>query len=165
MERIIMRKGRNNILNVLFSTSVLLATPLYVHAGDKYGGREAVEIDIREWNLTLSKEKVKAGNVGFAVKNKGKETHEIAIIKLKNDAIVHVGRLPVDKHGAIDEGTMDFGEIVGEMEDIKSGADAKQLIKLDPGRYAVICNVVEQEADGSIEAHYSMGMHALLEVE
>lgn len=158
-----MNKGKSTALNVLFTTSVLLATPLY--AGDKFGGREGVEVDIREWNLTLSKEAVKAGNVGFAVKNKGKETHELAIIKLNNDAMMPTGRLPVNKHGSIDEDTMNFGEIVGEMEDIKPGDSPKQLFKLEPGRYAVICNMLEQEPDGTMEAHYSMGMHALLIVE
>ena len=160
-----MRKGRINLVRVLLNTPILLVTPFCVFAADKYGGREAVEIDIREWNLTLSKEKVRSGNVGFAVKNKGKETHELAIIKLNNDVMIPAGRLPVDKHGAIDEATMNFGEIVGEIENIKSGSDAKQLFKLEPGRYAVICNMLEQEPDGSMEAHYSMGMHAVLEVE
>ena len=152
-----------NFLHVLFANSFLFVIP--AEAGDKYGGREAVEIDISEWNLTLSKEKVRAGHVGFAVKNKGKETHELAIIKLNNDAIVHTGKLPVNQHGAIDEDAMTFGQIVGEMEDIKSGDSPKQLFKLEPGRYAVICNMLEKEPDGSLEAHYAMGMHALLEVE
>ena len=79
-----MKMSKTNLLNVLVTTTVLLVTPVY--AGDKYGGREAVEIDIKEWSLTLSKEKVKAGNVGFAVRNRGEETHELAIIKLNNDA-------------------------------------------------------------------------------
>jgi len=156
---------KNNLIryfNVLFYIPALLVTD--VIAGDKYGGREAVEVDIREWNLTLSKEKVRAGAVGFAVKNRGKETHELAIIKL-NNSMVATGRLPVDKHGAIDEGTMNFGKLVGEMEDLKSGDKKKQLFNLEPGRYAVICNMLEKEPDGSMEAHYSMGMHALLEVE
>ena len=157
-----MRASITSTFYFLFGASLLLAEAAY--AEKKYGGREAVEIDIREWNLTLSKEKVRAGHVGFAVKNRGKETHELAIIKLNNNMMA-TGRLPVDKHGAIDEGTMNFGQIVGEIENLKSGDKAKQLFKLEPGRYAVICNMLEKEEDGSMEAHYSMGMHALLEVE
>lgn len=146
-------------------TPILFFSAAEVSAGEKkYGGREAVEIDIREWNLTLSKEKVKAGHVGFAVRNRGNETHELAVIKL-NNGMMYTGRLPVNKHGSIDEDNMNFGKIVGEIEDIKSGSKAKQLFSLEPGRYAVICNMLEKEPDGSLEAHYSMGMHALLEVE
>lgn len=122
-----------------------------------------VEVELREWNVTLSEETVTAGEVEFSVKNKGKETHEVAIIKLNtNDA---VGRLPVDKNGAIDEAAMTWGKLVGEIEDVESGKKGKTSIFLKPGRYAVICNVVEKEPDGSIEAHYSMGMSALLKVE
>lgn len=160
-----MRIKINKLLNVLFCMPVLLLGAAEVMAGDKkYGGRQAVEIDIREWNLTLSAEKIKAGNVGFAVHNRGKETHELAVIKL-NNGMMYTGQLPTTKNGSIDEDNMTFGKIVGEIEDIKSGQKAKQLFSLEPGRYAVICNMLEKEPDGSLEAHYAMGMHALLEVE
>jgi len=160
-----MRKKLTILLNVLFCVPALFVDVAEVYAGDKkYGGREAVEIDIREWNLTLNREKVKAGSIGFAVRNRGNETHELAIIKL-NNGMMYTGRLPVNKHGAIDEDRMDFGKIVGEIENLKSGDKAKELFNLEPGRYAVICNMLEKEPDGSMEAHYSMGMHALLEVE
>jgi hypothetical protein len=158
-----MKKVVRNCLNVLFCAPALLLTSAFA-GDDKFGGREGVEVDIREWNLTLSKERVKAGNVGFAVKNKGGETHELVLIKL-NSGMMATGRLPVNKHGSIDEDRMDFGKIVGEIEDLKTGDKKKQLFNLEPGRYAVICNMLEKEPDGSMEAHYSMGMHALLIAE
>jgi len=160
-----MRKKLTILLNVLFCVPALFIDMPEASAGDKkYGGREAVEVDIREWNLTLSTEKVKAGSVGFAVRNRGAETHELAIIKL-NNGMMYTGQLPVNKHGAIDEDRMEFGKIVGEIEDLKSGDNKKDLFTLEPGRYAVICNMLEKEDDGHLEAHYSMGMHALLIVE
>ena len=150
---------------LLLLTAGTISTPVFAGDKDKFGGREGVEVDIREWNLTLSKSKVRSGHVGFAVKNRGDETHELAIIKLNNNMITATGRLPVNQHGSIDEDKMDFGQIVGELENIESGKKVKQLFKLEPGKYAVICNMLEKEPDGSMEAHYSMGMHALLEVE
>jgi len=158
-----MKKVVRKSLSILFCLPVVISATALA-GDDKFGGREGVEVDIREWNLTLSKEKVRAGNVGFSVKNKGGETHELAVIKL-NNGMMATGRLPVNGHGSIDEDRMDFGKIVGEIEDIKSGDKKKELFKLEPGRYAVICNMLEKEADGSMEAHYSMGMHALLIVE
>ena len=146
---------KRKALHLVFGSLVVTAAPLLsgvANASDK--GRESIDVDIREWNLTLSKEKVRAGNVGFAVKNKGKETHELAIIKLNNNMMTATGRFPVDKHGHIDEDRMDFGQIVGEIEEIKSGDNPKQLFKLEPGRYAIICNMLEQEPDGSMEAHF-----------
>ena len=51
-----MRKYKTNLLQVLCATLVLFDAPIYAGDKDKYGGREAVEIDISEWSLTLSKE-------------------------------------------------------------------------------------------------------------
>lgn len=121
------------------------------------------EIELREWNLTTSTESIPAGEVDITVKNKGKETHELVFIKLNTD--VATGRLPVDKDGGIDENKMNFGTLVHEIEGLEPGKKVKDTVNLKPGRYAVICNMIEEEDDGSIEAHYSMGMHAVLNVE
>lgn len=125
--------------------------------------KNKLEIELREWNVTLSSETVQAGELDVTVRNKGKETHELVFVKLNTD--LATGRLPVDKDGAIDEERMTFGTLVDEIEGIEAGKKAKSTVKLKPGRYAVICNVIEEEDDGSIEAHYSMGMHAVLNVE
>lgn len=125
--------------------------------------KNKLQIELREWNVTLSSETVEAGELNVSVRNKGKETHELVFVKLNTD--LATGRLPVDKDGAIDEERMTFGTLVDEIEGIEAGKKAKATVRLKPGRYAVICNVIEEEDDGSIEAHYSMGMHAVLNVE
>jgi len=125
--------------------------------------KNKLQVELREWNVTLSSDTVEAGELDVSVRNKGKETHELVFVKLNTD--LATGRLPVDKDGAIDEERMTFGTLVDEIEDIEPGKKTKATIRLKPGRYAVICNVVEDEEDGSIEAHYSMGMHAVLNVE
>ncbi len=125
--------------------------------------KSKLDIEIREWNITVGAEAIPAGEVDVSVKNKGKEVHEIVIMKLSsNDP---VGRLPVDKDGAIDEKTMTFGKIIDEFEGMDPGKKDKKTLNLKPGRYAIICNMVEQEKDGTIEAHYSKGMAAELKVE
>ena len=137
---------------------VLLATTAFASG-------ESIDINVGEWSLKLNKAKIKAGTIHFDVKNSGKETHELAIIRLNNGVMTDVGKLPVNKHGAVDEDSMTFGKVIGEIEDISSGNKASKHFKLEKGRYAVICNISEKEPDGSIEAHYAMGMSALLEVE
>lgn len=125
---------------------------------------DSLKIDLREWNVTLSADAVAAGEVKVQVTNKGKETHELAFIRLKKELVS--GRLPVEGTGGINEDTMaPWGEIVGEIEDIAPKDKKKEVFTLKPGRYAVVCNVIEKEEDGSTEAHYSMGMHAVLNVE
>lgn len=130
-----------------------------------FASDSAVDIDLSEWKLTMNKNKVKAGSISFDVSNTGKEVHELAIIKLNNIMISDAGLLPVNNHGAIDEDGMKFGKVVGEIEDIGAGSKASKHFKLESGRYAIICNITETEPDGSIEAHFAMGMRAILEVQ
>lgn len=143
----------------IVATALLISGPV---AFAKKGG-EKLEIELREWNVTTSAETIPAGEIEVKVKNKGKETHELVFLKLNTD--LATGRLPVDKDGAIDEEKMSFGTLVYEIEGLESGKSAKETITLKPGRYAIICNVLEQEPSGEMEAHYSMGMHTVLNVE
>lgn len=148
-----------------FNGSVLAGITLALALGAPIAEakKNKLQIELREWNVTLNSDTVEAGELDVSVRNKGKETHELVFVKLNTD--LATGRLPVDKDGAIDEERMTFGTLVDEIEGIEPGKKAKATVRLKPGRYAVICNVVEDEEDGSIEAHYSMGMHAVLTVE
>lgn len=152
-----MKNIRTILATAIVATAIAAAAPAWAAKKSK------LDIEIREWNLTLSEEKIPAGEIEVTVKNKGKEVHEIVFIKLNTtDA---VSRLPVGKNGEIDEKTMTWGKLIDEVEGMESGKKEKITLNLKPGRYAVICNVVETEPDGSIEAHYSMGMSAQLTVE
>lgn len=139
------------------------AVALVLNAPIAEAKKTKFDIELREWNITTSDEAIAAGEVDVTVKNKGKDIHELVFIKLNTD--VATGRLPVDKDGGIDENKMNFGTLVHEIEGIEPGKKVKETITLKPGRYAVICNVVEEEDNGDIEAHYSMGMHIVLNVE
>lgn len=124
---------------------------------------EVLNITLKEWKVLLDKTEVAAGDLAVAVNNQGEELHELVIIRL-TDSNTSVGNLPVNQHGAIDESKMDFGTLVGEIEDLQSGKVHTSRFSLQPGNYAIVCNMLEKEPDGSMEAHYSMGMHALLYV-
>lgn len=151
-----MKMVKSALVLTLLSAAVAVSFPTHAK-------KNKIGIELREWNVTVSEEFISAGEIEFSVKNKGKEEHELVIIKLNTDAAT--GRLPVDKDGGINEDTMNFGVMVGEIEGLKPGKRAKESFTLKPGRYAIVCNMIEEEDDGSIEAHYSMGMHAVLNVE
>ena len=143
----------------------ILSSPAYSLDLFKKKGKTSLNIDIREWNLTLDKEKIEAGPVKVIAINEGKEEHELVLIKFKDGMTMATGRIPVGRHGEIEEDGMSFGHIVGEIEDLEPGDKKKASFDLEPGRYAIVCNMLEREPDGTMEAHYSMGMHALLVVE
>ena len=143
--------------------TAFIATALAAVAPAWAGKKSKVDVEIREWNVTSSEEKVPAGDIEVTIRNKGKEVHELVLMQLNtNDPVL---RLPVDKNGAIDEKTMTFAKIVDETEGMEPGKHVKKALNLKPGRYAFVCNMVETEKDGSIEAHYSKGMAAQLVVE
>lgn len=149
---------RKSVILPLIAAALLVSSPL---ALAKKGGK--LDIEVKEWNVSVSEEFIAAGDIDVKVKNTGKETHELVFIKLDTD--LATGRLPVDRDGGIDEKKMNFGTIVQEFEGLEPGKKVKETVNLKPGRYAILCNMVEQEDDGSMEAHYSMGMHTVLNVE
>ena len=152
-----MKHVRTIIATALIATAVASAGTALAAQKSK------LDVEIREWNVTASEEKVPAGDVEVTIRNKGKEVHEMVLMQLNTtDPVL---RLPVDKNGAIDEKTMTFAKIVDETEGMDPGKHIKKTLNLKPGRYAFVCNMVETEKDGSVEAHYSKGMATQLLVE
>lgn len=152
-----MKHLRTIIATAFIATAVASAAPAWAAKKSK------LDVEIREWNVTSSVEKIPAGDIEVTIRNKGKEVHEMVLMMLNtNDPVLH---LPVDKNGAIDEKTMTFAKIVDETEGMEPGKHVKKTVNLKPGRYAFVCNMVETEKDGSIESHYSKGMATQLIVE
>ena len=78
--------------------------------------------------------------------------HEFVVIKTDLSFI----DLPVDATGKVDE-TQGGMEVMGEIEDVAVGATQELALALEPGAYALICNIYSEEEQ---EAHYQEGMRA-----
>jgi uncharacterized cupredoxin-like copper-binding protein len=113
-----------------------------------------VEVTLQEFSVAAVPSSVGAGSVTFDVTNTGPEdVHEFVIIKTDLDYTA----LPTDEDGAVDEEGEGI-EVVDEIEDIPVGDTQSVTADLDAGSYALICNILQTEPDGSLEAHYSEGM-------
>ena len=112
-----------------------------------------VVINLDEWTVTGAEgaaiPSVPAGEVTFEVHNDGEIPHELVIIKTETDPAT----FPVSG-GKVDEDAV--GELIGEVEDFPGGETETGTFGLQPGAYALICNVA---------AHYEQGMYAQLVVE
>lgn len=100
--------------------------------------------------LTLEPASVKAGPAVFHVHNDAMtENHEMIVVKLaKPDA-----NIPLDsKKHRIDEKKL---KSLGEVSDLKPGADGMLKVNLKAGTYLVFCN---------IKGHYEAGMQNKLTV-
>ena len=123
------------------ATSAFAATTVKVTESGEGGGPMTLSID---------KSTVKAGEVVFTVHNDAMtENHEMVLVKLKTaDQQVSV----VQSKHRVDEKQL---KSLGEVSDLKPGANGTLKAKLVPGSYLLLCN---------IKGHYEAGMHAALTV-
>lgn len=123
------------------------------------GAGATLDVALGEWHVQPAQESVAAGAVTFEAANDGPEDpHELVVLRTD----LAVDALPVDANGAVVEGAEGVEEI-GEIEGIAVGQSLSATFDLAPGRYLLICNLVEEE-DGAMEAHFAEGMVSELTV-
>lgn len=126
---------------ICLSAPAFAATTIKVIEGGEGGG---------PMTLSLDQPTVKAGDVVFAVHNDAvSEAHEMVLVRLKaaNEEVSVIAA----KH-RVDEKAL---KSLGEVSDLKPGADGTLKAKLKAGTYLLLCN---------IKGHYEAGMHAKLTV-
>lgn len=119
-----------------------------------------VKVTLQEFAVIPDVTSVPAGTVTFIATNTGPDdVHELVVIK----SDLAIGDLPVDADGMVTEGA-DGVALIGEVEDIPINATKEVALELEPGKYVLICNILQTEPDGSLEAHYKVGMRTAFEV-
>jgi hypothetical protein len=113
-----------------------------------------VTVALSEWKVSPTSSQVAAGIVSFVAENTGKEEHELVLVKADS-----ADALPRDADGAMDEAKLPEGALVGEIEPMAAGQLCQGNFPLEAGRYVLLCNVVDKEADGVVESHFAEGMH------
>ncbi|MFL5688101.1 MAG: hypothetical protein ACJ77I_03850 [Chloroflexota bacterium] len=123
-------------------------------------GTTSVSVALQEFAIVPSVANVPAGTVKFVAKNSGPDdVHEMVVLRTDLDPAA----LPVDKDGKADE-EGDGITSIGETGDVAVGETKEASFDLAPGKYVLICNIVQTEPDGSIEAHYKVGMRTAFTV-
>jgi uncharacterized cupredoxin-like copper-binding protein len=127
--------------------------------GDEGAGGTEVDVVLSEFIIEPSEDTVDAGEVTFNLDNQGGETHEFVVVDAAS-----VDDLPLDEDEAFDESTYGEDNVLGEVEDVESGATAELTVDMAAGDYLLLCNIVEDE-DGESESHFAEGMHTEFTVE
>jgi uncharacterized cupredoxin-like copper-binding protein len=143
-------------VRLLFPLAVLFAA-LAVACGDEGEGGD-VHVTLSEWSVTLDKESVTEGPIDFDLANDGEREHEFVIIQTD----IPAGDLPTNEDGSVDEDAAGV-DVEQEVEDLEDGEETSRTYSLDPGHYALICNIVE-DIDGEETSHYDQGMFTDLEL-
>jgi len=125
------------------------------------GGATTVAVALQEFAVSADPATVPAGSVTFDVTNDGPDdVHEFVVIKTD----LAPTDLPTDKDGAVLEDGEGM-EVVDEIEDIPVGETPTLTVDLETGAYVLICNILQEEPDGTLEAHYAEGMRTGFTVE
>jgi len=111
-----------------------------------------VRVGLKDFAVTVSTASVPSGDTTFSISNEGPSIHEVEVFKVPEG--VDVAALLVSAGVADTDGP--GLTLVDEVEDIAPSTTGTLKVKLDPGRYALICN---------LPAHYEQGMFATLDVK
>jgi len=120
-----------------------------------------VDVTLQEWAILPAQSTVNAGPVTFKVSNTGPDDpHELVIVKTDLGAAA----LPANEFGKVDEEGAGV-EVIGEVEEFDPGAAETATFDLKAGTYVLICNILQDEPDGTKESHYKMGMYTAFTVK
>ncbi|MDA8202273.1 MAG: cupredoxin domain-containing protein [Chloroflexi bacterium] len=111
-----------------------------------------IQVTLKDFAIESSTTTVSAGQIRLAISNQGPSIHEIEVFSLPTG--VEPAALPV-KDNVADTDSVGLTAL-DEVEDIAPQTAATLTVSLQPGRYALICN---------LPAHYGQGMYALLTVQ
>jgi hypothetical protein len=127
--------------------------------GDAATADTTVEVELLDRDILLGSAQVEAGTVTLEISNNGTELHELVVVRANDPA-----ELPLADDGRVDIGKLPRGAFVGEVEPWSPDLVCTGTFELKAGRYALFCNILETEADGTRDNHYVNGMRAALRV-
>jgi len=114
---------------------------------------KVVDVTVVEFSVSVDVPDAPAGLVLFRVHNVGEEEHEFIVVKTD----LSIPEMPLNADGSLNEEGEGI-EVVHEVEDIAPGSTRGVLVRLESGHHVLLCNRVEVEEDGEVEAHFSEGM-------
>ncbi|MDX1658228.1 MAG: hypothetical protein R3343_05360 [Nitriliruptorales bacterium] len=134
---------------------VLASLAIAVFGLTSCGGGNGLDVTLVEWSVQPASGSVASGELTFSAQNNGSVNHELVIIRTDSAA-----DLPTTEDGRVDEAALG-DDLIARTSALPSGESGSVSAQLEPGNYALICNLVEP--DGS--AHYDNGMFTDLTVE
>ncbi len=125
-----------------------------------------VGVALGEWSLTVTPNTVPSGVIEFTASNGGPaDPHEMVIFKtdLSIQQLLAIAEANQDERGFLPEEGVEGVEFIAEIEEFDVGQAASGEYLLLPGRYVLLCNIVDADEigdDGHPEAHFLEGMWA-----
>jgi len=105
---------------------------------------------VREWAVQTTSGRAYEGDVTFAVTNFGTVQHEFLVVKTD----IEPGEIPLGEDNRFDEDAEGI-EVVDEIAEFEVNTTGLLKVKLDAGKYQLLCNIA---------GHYAAGMFTAFEV-
>src|SRR6188472_271727 len=135
-------KNRSGAIAIVCLAVVLAACSSTPSPSTTAGTTTTITGTLTEYEIQLSATSAPAGTVIFNVTNAGTIVHEFVI--LKTDVLAADLPLAGD---SVDEGAYNA---IGEVEETEPGGSGTFTATLEPGHYAIICNVSGHVAQGMV---------------
>ena len=122
-------------------------------SGNDGGGEtsgDGIAVTLKDFAIELGETSAPAGSVSFDVVNDGPSVHEFELID------TDIAADSFDVESGVAATTADGGVIVDEVEEVAPGTTAGLTVDLEPGTYALVCNIA---------GHYESGMFTSFTVE
>jgi hypothetical protein len=102
--------------------------------------------------------------VKLTVKNAGTMTNEMVLLRAASpDAPPKVTTPSGERSvGDVDGEAVAKVDTMGETGDVKPGAMVVKTFHLTPGTYVMICNIDDQQPNGTVVSHLQKGMSATI---
>lgn len=111
-----------------------------------------IEVTLKEWQIGATPVEVKPGYVLFDVQNQGTRKHELVIIK----SDLPPGQLPTTAENTVD---LSKFNVALELAAVDANATTNVIgADLFPGKYILLCNLIDKPATGPADPHYANGM-------
>jgi hypothetical protein len=127
--------------------------------GDAATADSTVEVELLDRDILLGTAELAAGTVTLEISNNGTELHELVVVRADDPA-----ELPLAADGRVAFGKLPMGAFVGEVEPWSPNLACSGTFELKAGRYALFCNILQTEVDGTRDNHYANGMRAAFRV-
>ena len=120
--------------------------------GGDDGPRGSLAVSLDEFSVEPEAEETTNGRLTLNVSNAGVVPHRLVVVK----SDFPPSQLPV-RDSAVE---LDKLNVVGQLDSLAAGGTASLDVNLSPGKYVLLCTLVERPAAGSVVSHYEQGMYA-----
>jgi hypothetical protein len=133
------RRGRRGVATFV---ALVLGAVVLAACGGGGGGGGKVAVALTDYDVLVQPSSVASGKVELSITNRGAFVHEIIVVR----SDLSVPQLPKTADGRFDEQGAGV-QVMAEARDVAAGASASLAVKLDAGRYYLICNRPAEAGD------------------